>query len=891
MAYVHEQELVNALINDQRFAFKDRGQYLQQGICPSCGKKELFVSKDKPFVVKCNRLNKCDYSEHTREIYPELFNNFEERFPKTEQNPNATAIAYMQYNRGFDMTKIATWFTQELYQLPDKSRTVPTVRFYIDEQKERFWERLIDVTKEQAKQRNNIGGNRKKIPFDHKDYDDYNGTLYKGEWWTPPGQVIEKGDKVFLVEGIFHAIALHLCGYKVAAIFAAGNFPFLSMRDHFGKQVVWIWSLDDDKAGRGFMTKHHERLINQHKEYSAVALTGTNLDWDDLYRRGLINENFMFNARYRGRMFTARNISEKAWTWHKHTKSYYAVLPFQGALYSIDVNKELTRDLDSEGIEPGTDAAEPYFQRNAKITKIANVVPEFLYCQVAQYTGEISYDFKISFANGSNTTLVSLPGSAVEGPTSFNKALLSKAAGANFTGKPRDFNFLSNTWFSKRIEQVEALSFAGYHKEYGLYIYKDFAYKNGKRFELNEHGFFNIDKHSLKSVSGSIIVEESDDFNCAWIKDYHTVTGNNGMLVLSFWLGSLFAEQIRELYASWPFLEMSGEPGTGKSTVIEFLWRCCGRSNYEGIDPSKSTFAARTRAMMQVSNLPVVLIEGDRDDEKGKRAGFDYDELKTAFNGRAVRSMGVMNRGSETEEPPFRASIVLAQNAPVEASPAMMERIIHVHFTKAHFTPATTALAPKLNQLSTKQLGGFLHRALTLEPQIMETIKKRVPEAEAALLANPHCNNNRLIKNHAQLMAVAMSLPLVFPTMPPYVLEQTIQHIEERCVKRHQDLNADLPLVAKFWETYELLNEVENHQGQQMLGKERLNHASNDNEIAINITHFNQVCAEHRVEQLPSKELKKQLTTSKQFAFVAQNKTVKSKLLNKSIRCWVFNKK
>ena len=45
------------------------------------------------------------------------------------------------------------------------------------------------------------------------------------------------------------------------------------------------------------------------------------------------------------------------------------------------------------------------------------------------------------------------------------------------------------------------------------------------------------------------------------------------LVALSFWFGSLFAEQIRMAQESYPFLELIGEPGAGKSTLLAFLWR------------------------------------------------------------------------------------------------------------------------------------------------------------------------------------------------------------------------------------------------------------------------------------------------------------------------------
>lgn len=57
--------------------------------------------------------------------------------------------------------------------------------------------------------------------------------------------------------------------------------------------------------------------------------------------------------------------------------------------------------------------------------------------------------------------------------------------------------------------------------------------------------------------------------------------------------------------------------------------------------------------------MPIVLIEGDRNLEGAKQRGFDWDELKTAYNGRSVRSRGMKNNGDEMYEPPFRGAILL----------------------------------------------------------------------------------------------------------------------------------------------------------------------------------------------------------------------------------------
>jgi len=57
----------------------------------------------------------------------------------------------------------------------------------------------------------------------------------------------------------------------------------------------------------------------------------------------------------------------------------------------------------------------------------------------------------------------------------------------------------------------------------------------------------------------------------------------------------------------------------------------------------------------------VALIESDRervDGEKSHVKSLDWNELKTAYNGRPIRACGMNTGGNETYEPPFRGAIV-----------------------------------------------------------------------------------------------------------------------------------------------------------------------------------------------------------------------------------------
>ncbi|MDO4435650.1 MAG: ATP-binding protein [Cardiobacteriaceae bacterium] len=145
--------------------------------------------------------------------------------------------------------------------------------------------------------------------------------------------------------------------------------------------------------------------------------------------------------------------------------------------------------------------------------------------------------------------------------------------------------------------------------------------------------------------------------------------GALGLVACVYWFGSLFAEQIRAEQSSFPFLEIIGESGAGKTTLIEFLWKLFGREDEEGFDPNKWSSVGNWRKLAQWSNQPSVFIEADRDDSNHQKR-FDWESIKSFYNGRGLRGTGQKSHDNNTQEADFRGALVLAQNAPVNASEA-----------------------------------------------------------------------------------------------------------------------------------------------------------------------------------------------------------------------------
>jgi len=436
---------------------------------------------------------------------------------------------------------------------------------------------------------------------------------------------------------------------------------------------------------------------------------------------------------------------------------------------------------------------------------------------------------------------------------------------------------------------VETIDCLGYSQEYGCYVYPDVAVKDGKSFELNDEDYFEINKLAVKSLSRSVPLHINRDLS-AYRRDWPgmvwTAFGPRGLVALTYWFGSLFAEQIRARHKSFPFLEVVGEPASGKSTLIEFLWKLYGRRDYEGFDPSKSTQAARARIFSQLANAPVVLIEGDREEDSAKAKKFDFDELKPLYNGRSVRARGHKNSGNETYEPPFRGTIVVAQNATVNASEAVLQRLVHLEFTKAGHTPATRVVAETLERMPLEEVSGFLLEAVKREKLVLERVFEETGIWESVLLAKPAIKSVRLAKNHAQLVSLLYAMGEMLGLSLEQV-ERTKDCLFELCAERQQAIGLDHPLVQEFWELVDYLEGI---------GPEcELNHSRDPKLFAINLNHFVSVATKRNQQIPPLGELKQVLKTGRARKYIDQ-RAVNSAIFidqegtgcGKTMKCWVF---
>lgn len=884
-----QADITTRLIRD--FSAKTRGEWLREIECPACGKKEAFTHAEHPWVIRCARSKNCGAEHHAKDLFSDLFDEWSERHKPTPGSPNAAADAYMVSARGFTMEKIAgLGYVQESYYSHELKEGSATVRFPLAGGA--YWERIIDKPWRFGARKASFKGS------------------YGGTWWQAPNLSVTKAKRLWLVEGIFDAIALMHHDVPAVSLMSCTNYPATTLKalaEQLGEKErpELVFALDGDKAGAAATKKFVERARKE--GWPAVAAQipqdgRKKLDWNDLHQLDRINKKTLDDCLYHGALLMAGSAGEKAMLIYRHGERRSFYFRFDNRLFwwKVDVEKytKACEEIEKRDPKPSKDEVRDEAIKSAcTLNQIGNFYPQALYYQAQGITDEAWYYFRVDFPHDGPAMKNTFTASALTSAAEFKKRMLHMAPGAVFSGSSGQLDAIVEDQ-TYNIKVVQTIDFIGYSKEHGAWVFNDLAVKGGKVCKINEEDYFDLGKLSVKSLSQSVglhLNNTDKEFTTEWINLIWEAFGAKGIVALAFWFGSLFAEQIRAEMASFPFLEVVGEPGSGKTTLIEFLWKLCGRRDYEGFDPSKSTLAARSRNFAQVANMPVVLIEGDREDD-AKKGGFDWSELKTAYNGRSTRSRGMKNGGNETYEPPFRGSIVIAQNAPVSAEEAVLSRIVHLHFTKGQHTQEGRTAADKLARMDIEKVSGFMLRAAVKEAEVMACIKDRFPGYDKALQERGEIRNQRVAINHAQVMSLIDALKLVIPLTEDQ-RNGAISLLKSMAVERQQALNSDHPMVQEFWDLYEFIEGSERAEHESAI----LNHSHGSQEIAISLNHFEQVCADRRLKFPALSDIKRVMKTSRSHKF-KEVKSVKSVIhkafnANRSLStpskpdtvwCWVF---
>lgn len=892
-----QQDILNRIEHDFAFKIKPNAEHQRGGTCPSCGKKELWTYTAEPWVLFCPRLNHCGEQFYVRDLYPDLFENWEGRYQPSEKNPTATVDAYLSEGRGFPLESLKGLYSQEYFKR-DNFGSV-TVRFTIDDDPNNigYWQRILDTK-----------GILPKTTFKH-------GWSSHGHGWTPPNTDLIHAKEIWITEGIFDTIALWQAGLTSLSALSCNNYPNILL-DKIAKQCqeqniprpTLIWAFDADPAGKkGTINNIAQATANGWKCESAQPPLGKNkTDWNDLYKQNRLSYHDLQDYRYYGALLIAEKPVDKALLIHNRTgktnfpfdfdhTTYWFKIDMEKLAYAMEQfddqhnNQDWLEDEKQQKLNQYRDKA---IKNCYTLTDIMDCKPQALYWQCNEDTDEQWYYFRINFPRNKKEIKATFTGGQLASSSEFKKRLLSIAPGVVYTGTGNQLDHLLKQW-TKDIKRVQMMNYVGYNAPLQTYVLGDTAVHKGKIYLINDEDYFELPKSTNLKAQAPFdlhINYDKSHYKAQWIDHLINAYGSKGLIALTAFFGSLFAQQIRQQFKSYPFVEIVGEAGTGKSTLIQFLWKLFGRANFEGEDPNKTSKSGLTRTFRQVSNLPVVLIESDRKGEHSSKQ-FNWDTIKTLYDGGSLGALGVKNNGNETYNPPFMGTVIISQNAEIIASEAIMGRIVHLGFTKEGLSKATLQASRQLSKYEIEDISYFTLHCLSQEQQIMDTFVQRMQFHDVQL--HKEYNNiksSRVIHNHAQLMALFDALTEHVLKIDPNTCSEVLDELTRMAQQRDKTLQIDSPIVQNFWDVYE---EIEAQAGvADGYGNvySILNHHAKPNLIAINFAHLYQEANERRYNLPDIATLQDALRHSQYYRFIEANKAVSSRLHKRSIRCWIFEK-
>jgi hypothetical protein len=187
-------------------------------------------------------------------------------------------------------------------------------------------------------------------------------------------------------------------------------------------------------------------------------------------------------------------------------------------------------------------------------------------------------------------------------------------------------------------------------------------------------------------------------------------------------------------------------------------------------------------------------------------------------------------------------------------------------------------------------LSHFLLIAARAEEKVMETVLTKAPEYEQALLDHPAVKTTRIAKNHGQVWAVFAALSHVV-SFTDEQREAVAREVQAMAVERQEAISSDHKVVQIFWERFDYLDTWN-------AADASLNHSRNPHEIAVNLNHFEEVAAQHRLEVPTLADLKKYLRSSRSRKFIDYKPVNSSiwlhdntdKTRGRTVKCWVFQR-
>lgn len=226
--------------------------------------------------------------------------------------------------------------------------------------------------------------------------------------------------------------------------------------------------------------------------------------------------------------------------------------------------------------------------------------------------------------------------------------------------------------------------------------------------------------------------------------------GPEGIAALAYWYGAQCSNGLMQEWTSYPLMQISGEAGTGKDTLVEFLWKLLGRDCYLGCMPHKMTASALARHLAENDGQPVVLIDLDSE-SKGA-------ELISMFAGKVPHEVYDHATGQPSKQHWFHGAALLLQESNHSIPLDLQHRIVSIQL--CHRSKDAGA---QLQLVPVDLLARFSVDARQSASAGAGLIARRSMKYRQALTDKYRLSDQTLLDSYSRVMGMVDALTLVVP--------------------------------------------------------------------------------------------------------------------------------
>ena len=227
---------------------------------------------------------------------------------------------------------------------------------------------------------------------------------------------------------------------------------------------------------------------------------------------------------------------------------------------------------------------------------------------------------------------------------------------------------------------------------------------------------------------------------------------------------------------------------------------------------------------------------------------------------------------------PFRTTIVIAQNKPIEGTPALRERFVNTEYDRSHFSEEGRHAGNRLKAYSVKDVSGYLHELLSHRDAYIDAILEAF-ETTQTLFRGEGLQNPRTIDYYALVYAGMEAMGnRIIPDWEGKRRNDMQAFMLDRARKQERMLANETDQVRNFFEDV----------ADFIIHGEEINHSSNPAEYALCLKEIFQLQLRTGERTMDTIALKNELKDSPRY--IAHRVSVRSSYDSKVRSCWIFKK-